>query len=73
MEFICPLCNDLYNEVYKCDKCKGVMEDKGRVQDYYDNYSADDPIDDKGDLCTHVFKCNKCGSFERKDVEKINV
>ena len=73
MEFICPLCNDLYHEVYKCGSCGGVMEDKGRVQDYYDDYSADNPIDDKGDYCEHVFKCNKCMGFERKNVEKIHM
>lgn len=73
MEFICPLCNDLYHEVFKCQICGGVMEDKGRVQEYYDDYSADDPIEDKGSFCEHVFKCNKCMGFERKNVEKIHV
>jgi hypothetical protein len=72
-EIICPLCNELYNKVYKCDYCEGVMEDKGREQEYYDDYSADDPIDDKGNACVHIFKCNKCEKFERKSIEKVQV
>ncbi len=72
-EVICPLCNDLYSTVYKCHHCEGVMENKGREQEYFDDYSADDPIDDNGNCCVHIFKCNKCGGFERKNIEKIHL
>lgn len=72
-EIVCPLCNDLYNKVYQCEHCEGIMENQGREQEYLDDYSADDPIDDNGSSCVHIFKCNKCGGFERKNVEKIQL
>ncbi len=71
MERVCPLCNHLKNELYKCSICGGIMEDKGRVQEYYDNYTAEEEIQDSEKLCFHVYYCKNCGEIQRKNIEKI--
>lgn len=71
MEKVCPLCNHLNNELYKCIVCGGIMVDKGRVQEYYDDYSAEEEIEDSSEYCFHVFCCKECGELARKNIEKI--
>lgn len=73
MEKVCPICNNLKTEVFKCTKCSGLMMNKGIMQDYIDDYSADMEIKDTDDYCVHIFKCNNCGSFERKNIKKIYI
>ncbi|MCY6370477.1 hypothetical protein [Clostridium ganghwense] len=70
---ICPVCNEIRKIKLNCGKCNGNMVDKGREQEYFDDYSADDPIKDYDDYCIHIFKCNKCGFFEKKLIKKIIV
>ena len=33
MEYICPQCNKIKNYNYICERCGGLMEDKGRSQE----------------------------------------
>lgn len=49
------------------------MTDKGIMQDYIDDYSADMEIKDTDDYCIHIFKCTNCGGFERKSIKKIYI
>lgn len=72
MERICPVCNDLITEIFPCSSCSGRMEDKGRVEDYLDDYSADMPIEDEGIFCMHVYACNNCGFMKNFKIRKVN-
>lgn len=71
MERVCPLCNKLKNEIVMCDRCNGVMLDKGRVQEYSDPYGADEPILDTEIYCYHLFSCTNCNNMKRKKILKI--
>lgn len=71
MDRVCPVCNEIKNVVYKCKKCGGDMVDKGRKQEYYDDYSADDPIFGMGDSCQHLFKCTKCDYMEDTLIKNV--
>lgn len=68
---LCPLCNGLKKIHLYCPKCNSEMEDKGKVMDYDDEYSAYEEIDTlkKNDgfphsllhgQCPHLMKCTKC-------------
>ena len=39
MEIGCPVCNGLLSIGEVCNKCSGVMEDMGRIEDFYNPYS----------------------------------
>ena len=72
MDFLCPLCNGLERKVIVCEKCGGIMEDRGAVQEYFDDYSPylDLEITRKvdgvpRDQCLHVFGCDTCGTDTR--------
>lgn len=78
MERICPLCNGLKNYDIECKFCNEKMEDKGRVADYYDNYSSyldmsiTELIDGvEADKCVHLFACPSCKSDKRIEINKI--
>ena len=54
------------------------MEDRGRIQDYYDdyspylNYSVTDVMDDEPpEICQHLFVCTACYYDEVVNVRKI--
>ena len=68
---LCPLCNGLKHIHLYCPECNGDMEDKGKVMDYYDAYSAYEDIntlkENDGfphsklyDQCPHLMKCSEC-------------
>lgn len=68
---LCPLCNGLKHIHLFCPECNNEMEDKGKVMDYDDEYSAYEDIDtlkkNDGfphshlyDQCPHLMKCPKC-------------
>lgn len=69
--YICPLCNQLHEKINKCPNCQNEMEDKGRLMDLFDDYSA--YLDIEGmklfdgyqsdcvhHQCPHVFSCRSC-------------
>jgi hypothetical protein len=68
---ICPLCNGFEASKTNCQLCQNVMEDKGRVIDYFDDYSPYMEIDGMKKLdgyeqtfqqqqCAHFLYCNYC-------------
>lgn len=78
MEFLCPLCNGLAKMNIVCGKCGSDMEDKGRIQDYYDDYSpylnyglTDLQDGEPDDICQHIFCCPVCGYDKINNIKKI--
>lgn len=78
MEFLCPLCNGLSKTNKICSECGNLMEDRGRIQDYYDDYSPylsygiTDVLDgEPGDICQHIFNCPICGHDKVDNIKKI--
>jgi len=74
MTAICPVCNGWQELASVCSHCQKTVEDKGRIMDYYDDYSAYMPIDQmkmedgyqdlQEHLCPHLVICEHCGSEE---------
>lgn len=69
----CPLCNGFEVYVEHCPTCNQLLEDKGRVIDYFDDYSPYMEIDDMKKLdgyeqtlqrnqCAHVLFCVLCNA-----------
>jgi len=78
MNLICPLCNGLEYYNIRCEKCKNKMADKGRITDYYDNYSPylemsiTELVDGvKNNQCLHLFTCEYCGNSKELVIDKI--
>ena len=74
MNTICPICNGLVELRSPCKECGKQVEDKGRIMDYYDDYSAYMPIDQmklengyqdySNHLCPHLVYCTSCNKEE---------
>ncbi|OLO36416.1 hypothetical protein BTR23_15205 [Alkalihalophilus pseudofirmus] len=73
MDHICPICNGLEEIRVACDRCGCTLEDKGRLMDYFDDYSAYLEIDGtkkvdgfntdiSNNQCPHTLTCPNCGS-----------
>lgn len=70
MGFGCPVCNGLRQADASCTRCGNTMEDTGRLENYFADYSPYREIDDlrktNGYLdletghCIHVFFCHEC-------------
>jgi hypothetical protein len=74
MEKVCPACNKLTIENYKCNKCGKSMVDTGRAQEIFqDDYTANMPINDASEYCIHIFNCEYCNNRESIAVNKISV
>lgn len=69
--YVCPLCNQFEQRDYECPDCHFLMEDRGRVMDYFDDYSAyldiegmklfdGIPDDQQNHECPHLFFCPRC-------------
>ncbi|MDG5786379.1 hypothetical protein QA612_02675 [Evansella sp. AB-P1] len=67
----CPVCNGMEKINKKCPSCQTIMEDEGRLHDYYDDYSAYESIDlmkledgikndNEEHLCPHLLLCKEC-------------
>ena len=72
---VCPVCNGFQTLNSECPKCTSMMTDRGRLMDFFDDYSAYMPIDQmkledgyKKDFiteqCPHFVKCEQCGYEE---------
>lgn len=67
MEIGCPVCNGLLSIGEMCEKCRGVMEDVGRIEDFYNPYSPYEEQDritllqESPGNCIHLFSCYECG------------
>ncbi|MFB6465205.1 hypothetical protein ACE38V_00160 [Cytobacillus sp. Hz8] len=42
---ICPVCNGFQQIKEYCPACGSILEDSGRIMDFYDDYSPYMPID----------------------------
>lgn len=78
MDLICPLCNGLEEYSFKCEQCNGIMDDKGRIIDYFDEYSPylemsiTELIDGAPrDKCVHLLTCKYCNSDKRIYIDKV--
>lgn len=78
MEHLCPLCNGLYEVEKRCGICQTMMNDGGRIQDYYDDYSpylsytVTDIMDGEPEnICQHIFTCPHCRHDEVVNIKKI--
>ncbi len=78
MELICPICNGLEEYSIRCNKCKEVMKDMGRITDYYDDYSAylemsiTDLVDGApSNECVHLYTCKNCHNDRRIQIDKV--
>lgn len=68
---ICPICNGLRTINIRCKHCGNEMLDRGKVMDYYDDYSPYMDIElmkmEDGYLdthaqhkCPHLYSCQNC-------------
>lgn len=78
MDFECPLCNALINVNEACPNCGSEMEDRGRVEDYFDPYNPyldKDTADmsESSHECIHLFACPRCGYDTRIVVNQIPI
>lgn len=78
MDFECPLCNSLINISETCPQCGKPMEDRGRVEDFFDPYNPylDHDTVTMGEpshQCIHLFCCPMCGYDSRIIVNQISV
>lgn len=73
MEKVCPVCNDLEEKKFKCEKCGGILKNDGIVQEYIGDYTQNMEIIDGQTLCVHVFKCSECDFYENKFIKKVIV
>lgn len=78
MEYLCPLCNSLERVEVRCDACGEIMEDKGPIHEYFDDYSPylDMHITRKidgapHDQCVHLFFCQKCNSLREVSINMV--
>ena len=73
MEKVCPLCNNLKKKICNCDKCNGIMKDKGIIQEFSDDYTANMEIDDSNGSCVHMYECTNCNYYKRIKIKKIRI
>ena len=71
MEKICPVCNNLKIKICNCKKCGAIMEDKGIIQEFFDDYTANMEINDTNKYCVHIYQCSNCDFFDKINVNKI--
>ncbi|WP_096201503.1 hypothetical protein [Bacillus sp. FJAT-45350] len=79
---MCPLCNGMEPVRISCTNCSTALEDKGRIIDYFDDYSAYLDIDDMKKIdgiqndysehqCPHILYCPNCHSESTLLVKEI--
>jgi len=75
----CPLCNGLSQVYLLCPNCGGVLEDKGRIENYFDPYSpylGEELIAENDgaapECCVHLFSCPLCGYDHPWIISHIN-
>ncbi|MGJ9459837.1 hypothetical protein [Oceanobacillus sp. CF4.6] len=79
MDF-CPLCNGFETVTITCPKCQTDLTDKGKITDYFDDYSAymdidmmklfdGDPNSLEAHQCLHYFYCETCEHEETRGIK----
>ena len=71
MEKICPSCNNIERKVCNCENCSAIMEDKGIIQEFSDDYTANMGIRDIDEFCTHMYQCTNCNSHKKIAISKV--
>ena len=77
---ICPLCNGIAEKYLTCPRCEAEMVDKGRIYDYFDDYSPhmdieinklEDGIEGSAGTpqCLHLFYCLRCGYDKSQHID----
>jgi hypothetical protein len=78
---LCPLCNGLVTRIIQCPNCHTIMEDKGKITDFLDDYSAYMDIDImklfdghskslESHQCMHYFYCSLCQHEETRAIKE---
>ncbi len=80
MDWVCPICNGLTNYVVKCPNCGNHMEERGAIQDYFDDYSPylskniTQQVDGTSyNKCIHLFYCPICNKDKRIVISEIQM
>lgn len=70
MNRICPLCNGLLSYTKACPDCQQIMDDTGKLENYFGPYSPYEEMDSlrlingypdlASNQCLHVFSCSHC-------------
>ncbi|WP_249872114.1 hypothetical protein [Oceanobacillus saliphilus] len=74
---VCPLCNGFETVTIECSGCSSILEDQGKITDYFDDYSAymdidimklfdGDPQSLESKACLHYFYCANCQQEETR-------
>lgn len=81
MSRICPVCNGLRSLQMACPNCGVIMDDGGKLEDFFDDYSPylemrwNREVNGYPDLaahrCLHYAQCPECHSEEIIGVEEI--
>ncbi|KGX85295.1 hypothetical protein [Pontibacillus litoralis] len=81
--FICPVCNGLQSLQMQCLNCNQIMNNQGRVADYFDEYSPylqdeglkmidGDSCSSLNHTCVHLLYCFNCGNEQSYAIEENN-
>jgi hypothetical protein len=76
---VCSLCNGVVQMEIACSQCGSKLSDRGRIYDFYDDYSAYMDIDEikladgipdssGSDECVHLFS-GDCGHDETRVIK----
>ncbi|MDR7071119.1 hypothetical protein [Fictibacillus barbaricus] len=68
---MCPVCNNFHTINVRCPECGRSITDRGKVSDFFDDYSAYMEVDElkledgykhdfKDSQCPHIFYCDSC-------------
>jgi uncharacterized C2H2 Zn-finger protein len=76
LEQICPLCNGLHRAQKLCPYCGKVMEERGALQDFIDDYSAylDRQLGEnlvQSRDCVHLYYCPSCDQDVRLNTPRL--
>ncbi|UCZ54289.1 hypothetical protein LGQ02_05870 [Bacillus shivajii] len=80
---MCPVCNGYTELKVNCSNCYARLTDKGRMAEYYDDYSAYESIDlmklengikddYRSNKCAHYLFCEQCEQTTTYLVAEVN-
>ncbi|QEK11908.1 hypothetical protein FQB35_05730 [Crassaminicella thermophila] len=80
MELVCPICNGMAIYLLKCSNCGKVMENRGTIGEFLDDYSPYLAMDITQqidgvpyDQCVHLFYCKNCDHDKRVPIKKMRI
>jgi hypothetical protein len=71
MKKICPVCNNLESKICNCQKCSAIMNNKGIIQEFFDDDTANMEINDNKEFCIHIYQCSSCNFYKRIKISKV--